>query len=47
VKTGREKDQRSPDEPAEPEAIVKAEAETEAFRSACRHYARRAAHLRR
>jgi hypothetical protein len=45
VKTGREKDQRSSDEPGEAEPIVKAEAE--AFRSACRHYARRAAHLRR
>jgi hypothetical protein len=44
----REKEERPaiPGEAAgEPEATERAEAE--AFRSACRHYARRAAHLRR
>jgi hypothetical protein len=44
VATRREKEER-PSPQDESEGTEKAEAE--AFRSACRHYARRAAHLRR
>jgi hypothetical protein len=44
VGTRREKEERPPPQ-SETEGTERAE--VEAFRSACRHYARRAAHLRR